>query len=417
MFAPERIDDVSAASTEQLEERIVSLCRQVACQQAQLLVAVGEFDRREGWKAAGARSCSTWLAWATDLSQTAAREHVRVARALRSVPRLTEAFLRGELTLSKVRALTRVADEVDESLLLRWGHGRTAAEIESIVRDHRIARCSVDPAERRKHRSLAWRYADDGTLLITARLEPEEGAVVLNAIEVALREARRDRSSGASAEALADDRVAAPHLSRAQEAEARDEDDLEGSPPWQRERADALCRVAEGYLSGSGEPRRGPDRTLVVLHTSPAALARDTGTATIDGGPPIDISTARRLSCDASIVAVRDDTDGSPFVGRRSRIVPRAVRRRLRARDGHCRFPSCGTWREVDAHHIVHWSNGGPTILENLVLLCRHHHRAIHERGFAVEFIEPGEFVFRRPDGRVIERAALGETYAGSVHA
>jgi hypothetical protein len=110
------------------------------------------------------------------------------------------------------------------------------------------------------------------------------------------------------------------------------------------------------------------------------------------------VETTRRLSCDASLV--RD--------GRKSRTFPSALRRALRARDGGCRFPGCENRRFVDAHHVHHWAQGGETTLGNLVLLCRRHHRAVHEGGYRVDrdgrFFDPWggelEAVPRLPRGR-----------------
>ena len=126
----------------------------------------------------------------------------------------------------------------------------------------------------------------------------------------------------------------------------------------------------------------------------------------LEGGLHVPAGTSRRIACDASRVTMTHRSDGSVLdVGRKTRTVPPAIRRALDHRDGGCRFPGCGL-RFCDAHHITHWADGGETRLDNLVLLCRRHHRAVHEEGFRVEF-EGGigaEFVdgvrFYWPDGR-----------------
>ena len=108
----------------------------------------------------------------------------------------------------------------------------------------------------------------------------------------------------------------------------------------------------------------------------------------------VSAETSRRLACDASVVEVKRGADGSVLdVGRRTRTIPPALRRALEIRDSGCRFPGCGL-RFTDAHHIVHWADGGETALSNLILLCGHHHRALHEEGFRVRAREGGTFQF-----------------------
>ena len=124
-----------------------------------------------------------------------------------------------------------------------------------------------------------------------------------------------------------------------------------------------------------------------------------------DGALHVSAETSRRIACDASIVRMTHAADGTVLdVGRKTRSIPPAIRRALEARDQRCRFPGCAS-RWCDAHHVVHWADGGPTSLDNLLLLCRRHHRAIHEGGFAVWPDADGGFTFVRPDGTPIQEA------------
>ncbi|HXZ57680.1 MAG TPA: HNH endonuclease signature motif containing protein, partial [Gaiellaceae bacterium] len=109
--------------------------------------------------------------------------------------------------------------------------------------------------------------------------------------------------------------------------------------------------------------------------------------------------TARRLACDSSVVEIREREGATLSVGRRTRSVPPALRRALRRRDRGCRFPGCENHRFVDAHHVRHWAHGGETRLDNLVLLCRRHHRLVHEGGYLVERVSESELRFRDPRG------------------
>jgi Domain of unknown function (DUF222)/HNH endonuclease len=229
---------------------------------------------------------------------------------------------------------------------------------------------------------VSWDYDDDGSLLLRGRLPAEEGALVIAAIEAA-RERARDEAKAAATE----------HAGASAEAP---------SPTVGEQRADALLALAEATLADAQAGRSGGDRHQVVVHVDTATL-RDGGDdgerCELDNGVPLPADTARRLSCDASLVRLLE-RDGRPLsVGRKTRSIPPALRRALAARDRGCRFPGC-TARRVDAHHIEHWADGGQTKLTNLVQLCRHHHRLLHEGGYALTRGHDGTLTFRRPDGR-----------------
>ncbi|HSN72278.1 MAG TPA: HNH endonuclease signature motif containing protein, partial [Steroidobacteraceae bacterium] len=180
-------------------------------------------------------------------------------------------------------------------------------------------------------------------------------------------------------------------------------------------RADALAGIAESYLNGEpGKPGENAtaDRYQVVLHVTAETLdsvqtaSRDGAAAChLDDGPQVTAATARRIACDASIVRLHEDEGGEPLsIGRKSRTVPAAIRRALRARDDGCRFPGCTHRSFLDAHHIEHWADGGETGLDNLVQLCRHHHRLVHEGGFQCGKDADGELRFRDPRERRLNR-------------
>ncbi|HEY7456812.1 MAG TPA: DUF222 domain-containing protein [Solirubrobacterales bacterium] len=352
------------APTGWLEREIGELAAHIAAATCRWLTLVAEFDRRgahEGW---GFHSCGAWIAWRCALDPRSAREHVRVARALVELPAVRELFARGELSYSKVRALTRIATEENEAELVEMARFATAAQLERIVRGYRRA-VSLESAEAaHSRRFLAWEWDEDGSLCIRGRLSPEDGALFVKAIEQG-REEVREREE---AHAVAQGGSAEPGAVR-----------VNG--------ADALLEVAERSLAGGGDIRPAGERHQVVIHADAAGWR-------IEDGPAICAESAMRLACDASIVL---------DVGRKTRAVPAAMRRALDLRDeGRCRFPGCENRRWVDAHHIVHWARGGETKLDNLVLLCGHHHRLVHEGGFSLARKTDGSLLFRRPDGRVV---------------
>jgi len=143
------------------------------------------------------------------------------------------------------------------------------------------------------------------------------------------------------------------------------------------------------------------ERYQVVVHVDAPVLAdpEQPGQSVLEGGTHVSAETSQRLACDASRVVMRHDGEGRLLeVGARTRTIPPALRRALHHRDQGCRFPGCGL-RFTQGHHLRHWAHGGPTTLSNLTLLCRRHHRAVHEEGYQVARLPDGTFQFRRPNG------------------
>jgi len=382
---------------ERLGDEIAELAAHLDAATARLLDLIREFDASGGW-GNGFRSCAHWLSWRVGLEPGAAREHVRVARALGSLPRLAQALARGELSYSKVRALTRVAIAVTEERLLAVGRAGTAEHVEMIVRGwRRMDRKAEAQESTRRHRNRALHvYPDgDGMVVIRGRLEPEVGSVVMQALASA-REAlyRRREAKDVPAGTGGPDVPAGTSV-------------VDGSPEaptMEQQQADALALVAETALHRGMDPGAPGERYQVVVHVDAQVLADADapGQSVLDGGARVPAGTSQRLACDASRVVMRHDADGRiTEVGARTRTIPPALRRALQHRDKGCRFPGCGR-PFGQGHHIRHWAHGGPTTLSNLALLCRRHHRAVHEDGYQVERLADGGLCFRRPDGRLL---------------
>jgi hypothetical protein len=296
---------------------------------------------------------------------------------------------RGAISYAKVRALTRVATPDTEAMLLDVAQAGTAAQVERLVRAWRRVDAVAAAAQedsRHLNRQLSTWVDDDGMVVIRGRLTPEVGAVFQRALEAAADRLFRDAQGTPTAERL-----------------------TEEVTPAQR-RADALGLVAEAALSADLDRGSAGDRYQVVLHvegtTAVAAGEGLAGTLEVDNGA-VDVSTetSKRLCCDAAVVPICHGDDGALLdVGRKARTVPPSIRRALQARDRSCRFPGC-TARRCDAHHVEHWMDGGVTSVDNLVLLCRRHHRAVHEGGFEVQLFSDGTTTFLRPNGTVFEAA------------
>jgi hypothetical protein len=374
---------LDALPTERLEANITELAAHINAATARWLCLIAEFDRREGWAEWGCKSCGHWLSYRCGLSPAAAREHVRVARRLGDLPEIRAAFGRGELGYSQVRALTRVASSETEHQLVEIARHATAAQLETVVRAYRGV-LEVELGQRAPEHRRRWvrcEHDDDGSLLIQGRLPAEEGALVLAALEAG-RDALRDGGS-ASAETT--------HIGDNSGGGDRPGDRPGDGFESAGERvaasnADALLLMAQTMLSNGPAERSGGDCYQVLVHVDAGALAGpehadEPDLCEFEHGPALHPETARRLACDASLVRILE-RDGRPLsVGRRTRSIPSALRRALRSRDRRCRFPGCAQTRFLNAHHLDHWAHGGRTDLANLVQLCSHHHRLVHEGG------------------------------------
>ncbi len=401
----------------ELGERIAALAARINIATFDMLTLVADFDRREGW-ADHFASCAEWLAWRTGRTVAAARENVRVAHALADLPLTAEAMKSGQLSYTKVRTMTRVATPGTEATLLKYAHSTSAARLEWLARGWKtLSRDGELTAEEARHRCRTFSVAidADGMYVVRGRLEPEVGAMLMRAIE-----------------------AASDALYRGEDAEAR--------PRGRQRRADAAGLVAEralaagfggdggraagegagvgGGAAGSGhgvgggegdEVRNGgraaplsgsrAERYQVVVHTEAATLAErgETGRSELDG-VRVSAETSRRMACDAARVAMCHRDGEVVSVGRRTRTIPPHIRRALEERDRGCRYPGCAS-RFTEAHHVKHWADGGETSLANTILLCRRHHRLVHEGKTRMALDRDGKAAFFTRAGQVIGSA------------
>ncbi|RBY84264.1 HNH endonuclease signature motif containing protein [Blastococcus sp. TF02A-26] len=418
------------ASTElpldELARRITSGAVRLAAATATWLGLVAEFDRREGWGGYGIRSCAHWLAWQCGLSTGAAREHVRVARALTDLPATTAAFAGGRLSYSKVRAITRVADRATEGVLLELAHETTASQLERVVREWRRDEA---PAPRTVRDRMRFEYSwdDDGMLDVRLRLDAETGAAFLTGVDsLAERAARRERAGGAGNRAVSEG---------VPDGLAEDDEVALARERTTARRCAALGRLAAA--AADADRRAGdPPRREVVVHVDAAVLADDAaaGAAHIEGGPALHPSQVRRMLCEATVVAMLERGREPLAVGRARRFATRAQRRALYRRDGGCSRPGCPETRieRLHAHHLRHWLFGGATDVSNMALLCDADHGLVHDLDLVLHRRD-GELIALTPDGRrvwgradaafragldapdVLDRPGADDVYAG-VH-
>ena len=371
------------SSNDQLAKEITRLAGHINAANFRLLNLLLIFDKQGGWTGVGIRSCAHWLEWKCGIALGAAREKMRVARCLEQLPKISTAFANGELSYSMVRAITRQADAATEGYYLYIARHGTVSHIEKLVRKHDYAQklqaAGCEEFQYESRQASCYRD-DDGCWVIKAKLAPAEGELLVKALN-----------------AIAE----------------QDEEDADESKPLRsfgQKRADALSAMAEHYLATDRQgiaSLKGAEHTQVMLHVDIKTLQANSNdqNCRLDHDNWLHPDTAKRLCCDASLITVLEDDKGKVLnIGRRSRIVPPNISRALATRDhDQCRFPGCSCSRYTDAHHIEHWADGGETSLDNLVTLCRFHHRALHGDEFS---ITPGDdsddFIFRDSFGKEI---------------
>lgn len=408
----------------ELEDRLCRLAARIAAAECEFLELLSEFDARQGWGASGMKSSAHWLSWRTGLRLGVARERVRVARSLGSLPLVREMFAAGRLSYCKVRALSRVATAPTEAELVDLALGATGAQLERLLRAWRTSLQPERSASSLARRGWSRREEEDGSVVYTLRVVAEDAALVDAAVEAACLVVLDD--DGTPIETPEESIVAAAVGGDA------------GSPdgPRRRAEADAVILIVESFLS-TGPHGASGDATQVIVHADLAALdetaeqartavERLAGTAMhqharanappgcrTETGQSLSASSVLRMMCTSPSQLMVHAADGRPLdLGRSRRHASTRQRRALDSRDGGCRFPGCTQLRRLIPHHVVWWIRRGATDMANLVSLCPTHHRAVHELGYLVVALGTGRFRFHRPDGSPLPDAGTPDVDA-----
>lgn len=356
------MNDLNGLSPVELIDGIGSTEAVVCASRRQQLRFIREFDRREQWQHDGARHMGQWLAAHLGISVSEGLRRTKAAHALERLPLLSQALEDGVLSFEKVVQLARYLEPDTEEQEIRWA---AKARLDAIRRKAEVANrptlTDVQALEASRYLTM-WECDEFGGLGIQGRLPAAEGALFRRAIE-----------------------DAAKHVPVPPDEE----------PDEECQQIDALYQLTVGKAASGTDP----ERPTVVVHADlDALIAADRG-AEIEGGPVIAPEVAGRMLCDCRLELVVHDRRGAVVgIGHRSRQVPRWLRRLLKNRDGGCTFPGCGLKTFLDAHHIVHWEHGGPTDLDNLTLLCHHHHKLVHDFGWKVVLNEAQVTEWFRPN-------------------
>jgi len=327
---------------------------------------VGELDRREGWRAEGATSLRDWIVERCGVSDATARHYAQVAERAWDLPHLSAALSDGQISFDKLRALVGVATPENDGALVERAASCSVRELAELARATHGRPAATAP-EGDTRRTLRF---NDACRTVTAQLPPDSYAEVRTCLEARAKRIPSD-----------------------------------GETPWDQ-------RLCDGFLSlvrtgGRGRGARSP--YFVVAHVALGALIdRESGRATelagdLERGGLIDLETIHRVACDATItLAVDDDVGHTMYEGRTRREPSGAQWRELMRRDRHCRFPGCTNVTFAHAHHITPWKPDGRTDLDNLALLCTHHHYLVHSRQWTMAGNASEQLRFVGPTGRAM---------------
>ena len=362
---------------ERLENEITGFASRIAAATAQWLLWIAAYDRRKGWASWETKSCAHWLNWHCGVSPRTARAHVHVAHKLTEFTQLRETFLAGEISYSKVRAIARVITPDNQTELLCTAQAATASQLE---------RCSTNSptptmwtkAASKPHRTTAtFTNNGDGTMTMTVTAPLDEMAHARAAV------------NKATANTIASEQT--PDETRT--------DTIDRLGGMKTIRANTAAALITGTLNA---PQGTESTVLVVADIDTLTGEEPQGESTIDS-QRVDPAVVQRLACDGKIQAAILNPDGTEKAcGSENRLVPRNLRRLLLRRDhGTCQFPGCESEHRLHAHHIVHWANGGKTVLPNLISLCHFHHHSVHEGGWTLTLDPDRTLTLHRPDHTV----------------
>ena len=433
----------------------------VAHCQARIIALIDEAERRDLWAQwVGVKSLPGWVMHIASVSAHTAREYVRVMYALRRMPRVKKGLSEGDLSYSKVREVSRLVDRIPDEDAARLAKVGTGAQVSVVSRNYRKLSAAEESGELPRclpQDDVVICTAGPGRTRIVIDLPEDDAAEIVTMLAAARRIIeRRDAEAQRRADEAADGGGAPRRRERIPQtaclmeivrafphAQPSGAVDLDRARMLVHTSAEVLVRSGAALLASESDcpdsvPAGTPDDDDVPAGTSEGfdPDADDPGradeTCRIDGFGGITAATAQRLACEALVSGIIKDESGDVLrLGRSKRLASRRQRMALSARDVGCQFPGCLARRGCEAHHIRPWSQGGATDLDNLILLCRSHHIAVHEHGlrivrttasFSGALEGAPAFAFLLPDGhqlfaceeedpfhRVFDTARLGE--------
>jgi hypothetical protein len=354
--------DLATLSTAAIMGLAADSSVRIAREEARFVRYTTELGKREGWRAEGATSLEAWMVERCGVSLASARSFAQVGERLVKLPQLEADLSSGKLTFDKVRAIADVATPANERDLAEQAQEYTVRQLQEVARTERGAPRSRAEAD---HEARSVRF-NDPCRTVTAQLPAESYAEVKSFLET--------------------------------QARARPSD---GETRWDQR----VCDVYLETFQADHKAPQGASAHVVVVHAALETLADETSelAGELERDGLISAETVRRLACDATvIVALDDDLGHTMYEGRARRFPSGPQRREVMRRDRHCRFPGCTNVTFTNVHHIKPWRSSGRTDLENLVLMCQHHHYRLHSSGWSMTGNANEELTLVAPTGRVM---------------
>ncbi len=362
------IAEAAVLSNEQLGERLEGFFREKAAAEGAIVVFLGEFDRRQAYRDEGATSSEPWAVERFGVSTPTARAYRHVGEKAWDIPHLVESLCAGDLSFDKVRAVADVATPETDRALRDQARECTVRQLADIARS--TAGSSRSVPDRSEHDRRFLRFNDQ----------------------------YRTMSVQLPAESYAETRTSL--VARARKLGS------DGETPWDQRLCDAFLELIRSAVPGGWSRATTASPYFVVVHVPLAALVDASGETTelageLERDGLISPEVARQIACDATIaIGVDDDVGRTMYEGRSRREPTDAQRREVMRRDRHCRFPGCTSVTFTNTHHVVPWKPGGRTDLENLALLCLHHHHLVHSGGWTMSGNANEELHFAGATGR-----------------
>jgi len=364
-YHPDRV-----ALDRELTERVTRAHGAMTAALADILAAATEAEEAESYWAQGSQTTSEWLTANLRVHGKTARMWTRMAKQLQDFPAFRERMEAGELNVDQVRQLLRYVDPADHAEVAEAAVFESAEDLESSARAERRVTRDRTKEQRAERYFTEFFDHEEMTYAFEGMIPGPDGLVVHRALQLLAWNAPEEPVY---------------ELPRAPE----------------HRMADAFVEMASNALANTSDHDIG----TVVVHADAAELHLDDRVGTAEFGFDVPMETVRRLTCDGRLQLVAHADDGCVLgIGRVNRTIPPWLRRLVRDRDKGCRFPGCRRTFWTQIHHMIHWAHGGPTDLDNLVTLCGHHHRMLHEDQWTVRGDPAGELEWLLPGGTLYHR-------------
>jgi hypothetical protein len=366
---PDVIAEAAALSNEEITGRLDVYFRQKAAAEGTIVVLLGEVGRRQMYRDDGATGPEPWVVERFGVSTPTARALTRLGEKAWDMPHLVGSLCAGDLSLDKVRAVADVATPETDQELRDRAKECTVRQLADVARTSAPVPTASSPGgpERRFLRF------NEQCRTMTVQLPPASFAETRSCLEARARQVPSD-----------------------------------GETPWDQRLCDAFVEMIRTSAPGPHGAASTASPYFVVVHVPLAALVEESGAESVLAGELerdglISTETVRQIACDATVaIGVDDDVGHTMYEGRARRTPSEAQRREVMRRDRHCRFPGCTNVTFTNTHHVVPWKPGGPTDLENLALLCLHHHHVVHSKGWEMTGNANQELTFTGPKGRAM---------------